>query len=206
MERLLDSSTELNESFAAFLLKTMPLAVMIVNDQVRVQGINEAAQKFLCTSSEEAHSKKCGDVLKCVHARGARGCGGSTFCAKCVLRKSVLEALEGRTVSRNKGNFDIVLDGTVKRWTLLVTASPIVYENMRMVIVLAEDVSLITQIQGLIPICSACHCIRGEQGDWNSLEDYLSTHSEAELTHDFCPICSEKLCAQHTQSKEQKIF
>ena len=203
MQSLLYSSKELDESFAAFLLKNMPLAVMIVNNEVRVQGINEAAQEFLCISDEDAHLKKCGDVLKCVHARGPGGCGGSSFCSRCLLRKSVLEALEGRTVSRNKGHVDVVFDGVVKRWILLVTASPIVYENTRMVIVLAEDVSLITQIQGLIPICSSCHHIRDDQGDWHSLENYLITHSEAELTHDFCPLCSEKLRVQHTLSKEQ---
>ncbi|WP_378955434.1 histidine kinase [Pelosinus sp. sgz500959] len=201
MQRLLHSSKELDESFAAFILKTMPLAVMIVNNDVRVQGINEAAQDFLCISGEEAHLQKCGDVLKCIHARGPGGCGGASFCSRCVLRKSVLEALEGRTVSRNKGNFDLVVDGVVKRWILLVTASPIVYGNMRMVIVLVEDVSLVTQIQGLIPICSLCHCIRDDQGDWHSLQNYLMTHSEAELTHDFCPICSGKLQVQHTLSK-----
>lgn len=203
MQRLLYSSKELDESFAAFLLKTMPLAVMIVNNEVRVQGINEAAQEFLCISGEEAHLQKCGDVLRCIHARGPKGCGGSTFCSKCVLRKSVLEALEGRHVSRNKGKFDVLVDGVVKRWILLVTASPIVYQNMRMVIVLAEDVSLITQLQGLIPICSSCHCIRDEQGEWYSLENYLKTHSEAELTHDFCPSCSEKLCTHHTLKRGQ---
>lgn len=201
MQKLLHSSKELDESFAAFILKTMPLAVMIVNSDVRVQGINEAAQEFLCISGEEAYLQKCGDVLKCVHARGLGGCGGATFCSRCVLRKSVMEALEGRTVSRNKGNFDVVFDAAVKRWTLLVTASPITYGNMRMVIVLIEDVSLVTQIQGLIPICSLCHCIRDDQGEWHSLQNYLKTHSEAELTHDFCPICSIKLYAQHNQSK-----
>ena len=201
MQRLLHSSKELDESFAAFILKTMPLAVMIVNSDVRVQAINEAAQDFLCTSSEEAHLKRCGDVLKCVHACGPGGCGGAVSCSKCVLRKSVLESLEGRTVSRNKGVFDVNVDGVVKRLILLVTTSPIVYKSMEMVLVLVEDVSLITQIQGLVPICSSCQCIRDEQGDWHSLQNYLMTHSEAELTHDLCPNCSKKLCAQHTLSK-----
>lgn len=109
--KLLHSSKELDESFSVFILKTMPLAVMIVNSDVRVQGINEAAQEFLCI--------------------------------------------------------------------------------------------FVTQIQGLIPICSLCHCIRDDQGEWHSLQNYLKTHSEAELTHDFCPIsiCSKKSYDQHTQNK-----
>lgn len=201
MQNLLYSAKELDEGFAAFILKNMPLAVMIVNNDVRVQGLNEAAQEFLCISGEEAHLQKCGDVLKCIHARGAGGCGGATICSKCVLRKSVLESLEGRAVSRNKGKFDVIVDGEVKRWILLVTASPIIFENKRMVIILVEDVSLITQLQGLLPICSTCHCIRDDQGDWHSLQNYLIANSEAELTHDICPICSKKLYTQHALNK-----
>ncbi|SDF34070.1 histidine kinase [Sporolituus thermophilus] len=202
MRECLDLSSELNASLAAFLIKTMPLAVMIVNNEVRVRCINDAAIKFFCISKEEAHLQKCGEVLRCVNARGPEGCGGSPGCLRCVLRKSVLEALNGQVVSRNKGIFNVIQDGEVKRLTLLVTAAPILYENKRMAIVLTEDVSLVTQLEGLIPICSICHRIRDEQGNWITLEKYLKTHSEAEFTHDYCPVCSDEMRTKHSLSKE----
>ncbi|AIF53975.1 hypothetical protein [Pelosinus sp. UFO1] len=199
----LNLSGELDESFAAFVLKTMPLPVMIVNKEVKVWAINEAAQQLLCISSGGAYLRKCGDVLKCVNAtRGSEGCGELPICSRCVLRKSVLEAFEGRVVSRNKGHFHTLVNGEVIRLTLLVTASPIICENIQMVIVLAEDISLITQLQGLIPICSVCHHIRDDKGEWMALEKYLMLHAEAELTHDFCPICCEKMREKHALSKK----
>lgn len=200
MLSFLGTSNELSGDLASFLIKTMPLAMMIINDEVKVKGINDAATKFLCISKEDANLKKCGDVLKCVNAKYPGGCGSAPRCVKCVLRKSVLEALAGQVVSRNKGIFDIVDNGELKRLTLLITAAPINYKNNTMVLVLTEDVSLVTQLEGLIPICSSCHHICDEHGNWVSLEKYLQMHSEAELTHDFCPVCSDKMRAEYASA------
>ncbi len=192
---------ELDSDFAAFLLKTLPLALMIVNDAAKIEVINEAAQNIFNISNKEAYLQKCGDILKCINANTPQGCGECIACQKCILRKSVLEALSGKVVSRNKGTFHVFHQGQVKVMTLLVTASPIQYEKRTMVIVIAEDVSLITQLQGLIPICSVCHRIHDERGEWMGLEEYLMKNSEAELTHDICPVCSDKMRLKHALSK-----
>lgn len=48
-------------------------------------------------------------------------------------------------------------------------------------------------LQGIIPICSSCKKIRDDQGIWNQIEAYISTHSEAEFSHGICPECVKKL-------------
>ncbi len=192
---------ELNSDFAAFLLKTLPLALMIVNDATKIEVINEAAQSIFNISNEEARLQKCGNILKCINAHTPKGCGEYIVCKKCILRNSVLEALRGKVVSRNKGTFHVFYQDQVKEMTLLVTASPIQYKKKTMVIVVAEDVSLITQLQGLIPICSVCHRIHDEKSEWMGLEEYLMKNSEAELTHDICPVCSDKMRLKHALSK-----
>lgn len=202
MQKSLRLWKELDDSFAAFLLNTLPLAVLLVTNGVRVRGLNEAAVRFLGISSEEVYLQKCGDVLKCINASSPEGCGASPRCLRCILRKSVLDALDGQIVSRSKGNFDLIKDGEINRLTLLITAAPIQYKNSRMVIVLIEDVSLVTQLKGLIPICSACHRIRDDNGEWMKLERYLMDHSEAELTHDYCPTCIEKMLVIRAICKE----
>ena len=47
-------------------------------------------------------------------------------------------------------------------------------------------------LEGLLPICAGCKSIRTPEGNWRSLEFYLSEHSEAQLTHGMCPKCAEK--------------
>lgn len=44
---------------------------------------------------------------------------------------------------------------------------------------------------GYLPICSFCKKIR-EEGKWISLEEYVSKHSEAMLSHGACPQCMEE--------------
>lgn len=46
-------------------------------------------------------------------------------------------------------------------------------------------------LEGCLPICSYCKKIRKE-GDWTSLERYMSDHSEALFSHGLCPDCAEK--------------
>jgi len=51
----------------------------------------------------------------------------------------------------------------------------------------------IKTMKGLLPICSFCKKIRNDTGYWEQLEQYVSSHSEAEFTHSMCPECLERL-------------
>jgi PAS domain S-box-containing protein len=44
-------------------------------------------------------------------------------------------------------------------------------------------------LRGLLPICAWCKRIRMEDGGWNELESYVTTHSEASFSHSICPDC-----------------
>lgn len=48
-------------------------------------------------------------------------------------------------------------------------------------------------LDGLLSVCAGCKNIRDAQGDWKQMEEYLIIHSEAQLTHKFCPSCVKKL-------------
>ena len=44
-------------------------------------------------------------------------------------------------------------------------------------------------LSGLLPICASCKKIRDSEGGWQQLEQYISTHSQAEFSHGLCPEC-----------------
>ena len=46
---------------------------------------------------------------------------------------------------------------------------------------------------GLLPICANCKKIRDDKGYWNTVEQYLETHADAQFTHGYCPECMNKL-------------
>ena len=44
-------------------------------------------------------------------------------------------------------------------------------------------------LRGFIPICAQCKRVRTDSGDWQRLEEYVQTHSEAEFSHGICQVC-----------------
>jgi PAS domain-containing protein len=48
-------------------------------------------------------------------------------------------------------------------------------------------------LSGFLPICASCKKIRDDQGFWNQIESYISSHSEAEFSHGICPGCVQEL-------------
>ena len=57
---------------------------------------------------------------------------------------------------------------------------------------LKEALEKVTQLQGLLPICSKCKKIRDDGGYWQEVELYIKDHTEAEFTHGLCPNCQSE--------------
>ncbi len=66
-------------------------------------------------------------------------------------------------------------------------------EKNRLIDELNRAMLEIKHLSGLIPICASCKKIRDDHGYWQSVERYISEHSEAQFTHGICPECVVKL-------------
>ena len=53
------------------------------------------------------------------------------------------------------------------------------------------------KLTGFLPICANCKKIRNDKEEWEAVETYIQTHSDAEFTHGICPDCSKKLYSEH---------
>jgi CheY-like chemotaxis protein len=51
----------------------------------------------------------------------------------------------------------------------------------------------VKQLHGLLPICSYCKRIRGDDQYWQQVESYIAARSDAQFSHGICPPCYEKL-------------
>ena len=51
----------------------------------------------------------------------------------------------------------------------------------------------IKTLRGFIPICASCKRIRNDEGYWEQIESYISSHSEAKFSHGCCDECARKL-------------
>ena len=48
-------------------------------------------------------------------------------------------------------------------------------------------------LTGLIPICASCKRVRDDQGYWQAVESYISSHSDATFSHAICQSCGPEL-------------
>ena len=65
-------------------------------------------------------------------------------------------------------------------------------EREKLIAELQQALASVRTLRGLLPICAWCKQIRDDDGYWQSVEDYVQAHSNAEFTHGICPECFEK--------------
>lgn len=54
---------------------------------------------------------------------------------------------------------------------------------------LADALENLHTLEGLLPICSYCKCVRNDKGSWKQIETYVMEHSDATFSHGICPDC-----------------
>jgi sigma-B regulation protein RsbU (phosphoserine phosphatase) len=57
---------------------------------------------------------------------------------------------------------------------------------------LEEALSLVRQLEGLLPICCYCKRIRDDGNYWQAVENYLSSKLDVAFSHGICPTCYEQ--------------
>lgn len=62
-------------------------------------------------------------------------------------------------------------------------------ESRRIGAELADALTHVKTLRGLLPICSHCKGIRGDEGYWQSVESYVTANSDADFSHGICPPC-----------------
>lgn len=179
------------KSFLRILLDTIPFLTLVIDPEFKVHAINEEAKKSLSWGDKKLLLNRCGEVIGCRHStENLLGCGYSLYCEKCIVRNTGYEALQGKVTKRSKGKLEL-LPG--RDMNVLVSASSFNYKGQSYAVIMVEDISLVTELEGLIPICASCKCIRDDRGYWNRVEKYIEDHSEVEFTHDICPDCLKRL-------------
>jgi PAS domain S-box-containing protein len=69
---------------------------------------------------------------------------------------------------------------------------------------LQKALSQVRKLSGMLPICASCKKIRDDQGYWQQVEAYITTHSEAEFSHGVCPECAKKLYPEYYEDMYPK--
>ena len=69
---------------------------------------------------------------------------------------------------------------------------------------LQAALSNVKKLHGLLPICSYCKRIRGDDEYWQQVEGYIAEHSEAQFSHGICPACYATVSAELDEISRNK--
>ena len=65
-------------------------------------------------------------------------------------------------------------------------------EREKLIAELQRTLAEVKTLSGLIPICAWCKSVRNDHGYWQTVEQYVRSHSDASFSHSICPNCQEK--------------
>lgn len=89
-----------------------------------------------------------------------------------------------------------IVDGEIKGFSVHVADVTGMKKREAILIkTLNERDAALTEVRtlhGLLPICAGCKSIRDSEGHWQTIESYVTQHTQASFSHGLCPACSHK--------------
>ncbi len=180
----------------------LPALIMVVNEDLRIKELNDAARDFLGSGQRGAVSLRSGEAFDCAQREAeGMGCGNGRFCQICPIREAVTEALREKQVVRRRTKAESGSNGSPREVHLLVTASPLPGGRAPRVLLVMEDISDLVNIQSPVPICAYCKRVRNDDAYWQQLEAHVQEHLDVDLCHGLCPDCKSQL-NQHLSGRQ----
>lgn len=112
------------------------------------------------------------------------------------LRGGISVTIPSESILTNQDNYiKMIILAYFFIWSLGSIGLLVAYRHVADSMKKREDLvkQLEKTLQGFIPICSSCKSIRENDGNWETIEDYIHDHSDAKFTHSICPSCAAKL-------------
>lgn len=180
--------------FIESILDAIPLPIFVVDEEVRIFWSNQSSAPLLDAEPDSVFLRRCGEVFHCVHAMESQeGCGRTKFCPDCPIRNSVRQSIQGQRVQRVRNKMSIVAQDKPIELYLLVTTAPLPHQDESLVLLILEDISELTNLKSIVPICAYCKKIRNDEDFWQSVEKYFQVHLNLDFSHGVCPECAKKI-------------
>jgi PAS domain-containing protein len=185
------------------ILEAIPLPVFLVDGDMRVYEVNRAARKVFGSTPDTTLTQRGGELLHCLNAHDpTQGCGLNQKCKDCVVRNSILACLSGQVVHRRRMKLQMARGTEKKELELLVTAAPLPTEEGSLALMILEDITELTLLKNLIPICMHCKKIRDDHQYWRQVESYFHQFIGVDFSHGVCPECMQQ---HYPEASSQKL-
>ena len=184
----------IQESYLKNIIDAIPSAIFIINKNLQVININQAASKIYKADPQIVLKKPSGEILHCLNAEDSEeGCGATDNCPDCVIRNSVNKSINGKTIFKQKYKMQLQRGERIERVYMLISSAPLEHNGQNYALVTIDDITEITELASILPICANCKKIKRDEKFWENLENYFHKHTEIQFTHSICPECVEQL-------------
>jgi len=103
-------------------LDSLKLPVVMINRTGAVVTGNDEARKLLKKGLPEIEGCKGGDVFECAYARLPEGCGQTTHCSGCTIRRAVMKTFEtGRSLLKVPATLNRYVPGNPQKIKMLIS-------------------------------------------------------------------------------------
>jgi hypothetical protein len=85
------------------LFEELPMAAFVLDEEVRITDFNRAAFVLMDADSRDIDDLLVGDAFGCANAPEPGGCGTTSNCNQCVLRRSVQQTFASGQCVRGRG-------------------------------------------------------------------------------------------------------
>jgi signal transduction histidine kinase/ActR/RegA family two-component response regulator len=141
--RQAEDAVRRSQAELAAIFDSAPVMMILVDRERCVRKINHPGMASIGHPAEEIIGQRGGEALRCLHALDdPRGCGFGPACETCVVRRSVLDALEtGNRHYQEEARFSLVGEGGREERYFLVSTAPLDISDERMALVCLDDVT-----------------------------------------------------------------
>lgn len=179
-------------------IDAIPVPIFLVDEDVRILDLNAAASHSFGPAKQEIQFRRGGDALHCLHSYDVpEGCGRGPACTLCVVRNSVGASLSGARTTRRRMKFEIKTGAKKTELELLISASPFPQAGEKVVLLVIEDMTELSKLRAIIPICAQCKRIRNEKEFWQQVEGYFHDYIGVDFSHGLCPDCLKQLYGEY---------
>jgi PAS domain S-box-containing protein len=202
LRTLLDERRHRLEQMFRALVEHAPSMIYITDAAGRIEFINTAVERMLGYAPRELRGRDLVDIVHPddrerarwpIHERrtGERATYG--FRVRFVKKQGDAATMDLQTVATSLNSVGLYFSAARGGEEIRFAGT----EGIAMDVTEVEGLRTLSDgIGRLLPICSTCRKIRtaGPDGDvWEHLEDYVRVHSNAALSHTYCPDCLRKL-------------
>ena len=131
----------LGNNFTSTLVDSLPGGLLVVDENGRVQLVNNILERVLKVSKQTAIGKATGNVLGCLHVTDhPKGCGFGECCSDCEIQRLKVKTFATNQRQKAKANFKLIIDRQVRDLSFLLSAFPFTLRNASYCILIIENI------------------------------------------------------------------